>query len=827
VGIILKHILRNIKENKLRSILIIIALAISTIVMYLNLSIKDDIYEQYKQVLQGRYQDYNILISKNENFTGEEAYFSKADLKLDNSKISEVMYRISTYGNYEYNDEITTVVINGCDRELMVDTNLCTFYEKADDFNTNNEDMVIISKKHMEEYGLKLGDKIKVTTVGGEEEFTIGAIAENKGEFGFNSDTLILLAASEKVNHILGTEDKYSSVLIESDGDGKDVKKIVEADNSDYQAHIVVDRDSIESTLDQIGMIMTIMLLASVVLTFYVISSICRLLMAARNPVVGTFRSVGASKKRMHGILIMENVVYGVIGAVIGIVIGMLLRDTMASSFLGDYAGAVAEKTKYSINIVHILLSVGFAIVLQVAVAYRSVKKASNRPIKDAIFNTVSVRAKVNNKKALLGVILLIVAVLLHVTNVRYNIIMACLAFVTAIVGGVFLVPIITKYFAKFLKRMNEKLFGPAAGLGSRNLSYGKSTISSVVLVTVTVSIMIMIYLMTLSITDVFTSARDTFEGDLQIYGIESQEDFDIVDSLEGIEEKLYLWTTYTETGKLSGDESAFMMLGMNKEMMGIKDLDEKFGSLKEDEILVDEYYAIRNDIKVNDVITIEDESFIQKKLSMKVVGFVDASKFSTQRAVMIINETVYEQKVTKVPYSLVIKTNEDYDIMEDRIKTAFVGKQITIQTVEEFIKNQEDQVGGMVSMIVMLLGASMVLAVFGLINNQLVGFIQRKKEFAVLYSVCMSKGQLRVMILFEAIGTFITGCILGAILSVGLARLMTKMFFSVGMCISTEVNITAMLQLLGITFIVLLLTTISPIRKLNKMNVVDQIKYE
>lgn len=63
-------------------------------------------------------------------------------------------------------------------------------------------------------------------------------------------------------------------------------------------------------------------------------------------------------------------------------------------------------------------------------------------------------------------------------------------------------------------------------------------------------------------------------------------------------------------------------------------------------------------------------------------------------------------------------------------------------------------------------LGLSVVLSVFGLMNNQIIGFIQKKKEYAVLYSTSMSKKQLKIMVLFEVLGTFFCGCIFGMGLS-------------------------------------------------------------
>ena len=119
---------------------------------------------------------------------------------------------------------------------------------------------------------------------------------------------------------------------------------------------------------------------------------------------------------------------------------------------------------------------------------------------------------------------------------------------------------------------------------------------------------------------------------------------------------------------------------------------------------------------------------------------------------------------------------------MKEDLRKALAGTNTYIQTKTEFIDNQRNQTNSILGMVEAMLGLSVILSLFGLMNNQIIGFIQKKKEYAVLYSTSMSKSQLRVMVLFEVLGTFICGCLIGMELSIWLTGLLEQVLSSIGL---------------------------------------------
>ena len=173
------------------------------------------------------------------------------------------------------------------------------------------------------------------------------------------------------------------------------------------------------------------------------------------------------------------------------------------------------------------------------------------------------------------------------------------------------------------------------------------------------------------------------------------------------------------------------------------------------------------------------------------------------------------------------VKAGSDVYKVIDELKNKIKDFGLEIQTQEEYTNAQKDRNNGIMGVIGILIGMGIILSFIGIINNQIIGFMQRKREYAVLYSTSMSKKQIRRMITLETILSFgIMGiCAVGLsfLFRVIMEQLVHSMYLSVPIVLDIKATL---LLILGI-YIVMILTTISPRRRLNKMNVINEIKYE
>ena len=134
-----------------------------------------------------------------------------------------------------------------------------------------------------------------------------------------NSDDYEKAMLDENKTYIMGA---YIDVLDDNIELAKEDLKQIDKDFS-----VVTVKASLVEALAQINGLMIIMLVITTLIAFYIINSILKLVLEERIAVIGTFRSIGASRKMTNSLLYLENIVYAIISSVIGIVIAnMLIR---------------------------------------------------------------------------------------------------------------------------------------------------------------------------------------------------------------------------------------------------------------------------------------------------------------------------------------------------------------------------------------------------------------------------------------------------------------------------------------------------------------------
>ena len=270
------------------------------------------------------------------------------------------------------------------------------------------------------------------------------------------------------------------------------------------------------------------------------------------------------------------------------------------------------------------------------------------------------------------------------------------------------------------------------------------------------------------------------------------------------------------------------MFLGMDKSNPSIKQLDYKINDLKDDECLFDEILLKNNNLKVGDTIDFYLKTQ-DSHIKVKIVGTVNSYYMSTQREIVVLTDDVFKQKITEVPFSIEFSVNDNnkvrdtIELMERELK----DPDITIWTIDDFCNIQRKNINSFMSLFYIIIALSLILSFVGIINNQLISFMERTKEIAVLNSICMSKSQLRRMLVIENITSNIVACAFGFGVSIMSLRYMNKLMYGIKMYTDVQYQYNVGLMIMGIVLVVLLSTVIVPIKKMKKINVVEAIKYE
>ena len=147
--------------------------------------------------------------------------------------------------------------------------------------------------------------------------------------------------------------------------------------------------------------------------------------------------------------------------------------------------------------------------------------------------------------------------------------------------------------------------------------------------------------------------------------------------------------------------------------------------------------------------------------------------------------------------------------------------------TFEEMLASQKGTIDTLITGITIIILLGMVIGLLGITNNLIVSFIQRKQEYAILYSVCMSRAQLIKMLFVEMIMTCIAVVVIGLVGAISMYVAMIKLLYGIGLRIQFSFDFQLFGVLCGVVFMVLVLSSLSTIRRVKKMNMLEELRYE
>lgn len=808
--IIITHILRNIKEKKGRSLLIILSLMIASVVFILNLTIPN-------QIVETKAKQSRDAIGKSDVLVASYVPFNINDIKLSNeeSKIVGVndLYTI-------HKDK--TLVIYGTDIKEASNINLIDNIDLLD-----NE--IIISKTTADKYKYKLNDIITIDLMDSKYELKIKDIVEAKGLLSFKSLSGII--NNDTYNKITSDENnKYRTYYIDVLNNEKvdDVKKYIQDNNDkkEYMVEKLVDEEKIREDNYYTQFILLVIMIMATIMIFFVVNTLNKMIVMERMPVIGTFRSVGASKFKMNMLLVLENSIYGLLGGSVGALVSILINNFAASMLTGT-------TIKASVPVNNLISGIIFTICLEVFMSLASIIKSNKYSIKEIMFEGKNSKAGFNIKESIISFILILLSIITYFVIGDTNSLLSALSLIMFWVGIAYFIPTMMLFLSKIICGIAKMINSGSLLMAGKNLGFNKLLISSTRLVVISTSIMLVIVNISMSFNSMIDSYKVQFSGyDGTIRDISKKyNEYASINNVDNVKNIEYTFMysnddiTYNDGKTLDANP---MFLGMDKSNPSIKQLDYKINDLKDDECLFDEILLKNNNLKVGDTIDFYLKTQ-DSHIKVKIVGTVNSYYMSTQREIVVLTDDVFKQKITEVPFSIEFSVNDNnkvrdtIELMERELK----DPDITIWTIDDFCNIQRKNINSFMSLFYIIIALSLILSFVGIINNQLISFMERTKEIAVLNSICMSKSQLRRMLVIENITSNIVACAFGFGVSIMSLRYMNKLMYGIKMYTDVQYQYNVGLMIMGIVLVVLLSTVIVPIKKMKKINVVEAIKYE
>jgi putative ABC transport system permease protein len=168
-----------------------------------------------------------------------------------------------------------------------------------------------------------------------------------------------------------------------------------------------------------------------------------------------------------------------------------------------------------------------------------------------------------------------------------------------------------------------------------------------------------------------------------------------------------------------------------------------------------------------------------------------------------------------------------DRDAVQKRIESQ-LGAQFPdaeALTNAEFKDDQAKQLNQVLGLIYVLLGLSVIVSLFGIVNTLALSIHERTRELGMLRAIGTSRAQVRQMVRYESVITALIGAVLGTVLGVAFALIISRPLESDGFTLSFPVG--TMLILLVLAALAGVLAAIGPARRASRLDVLEALAYE
>lgn len=149
----------------------------------------------------------------------------------------------------------------------------------------------------------------------------------------------------------------------------------------------------------------------------------------------------------------------------------------------------------------------------------------------------------------------------------------------------------------------------------------------------------------------------------------------------------------------------------------------------------------------------------------------------------------------------------------------------VQLQTEKQAIAAQSSGMNTLLAMFYVLLGLSVVVSVFGIVNTLALAVFERTRELGMLRAIGMTRRQARRMIRYESVTIALIGAVLGIPVGVFLAALATSALSRYDVVFSLPTTSLVIFTLAAI--VAGMFAAILPARRASRLNVLEALQYE
>lgn len=833
MGIIVKYVIRNIIEKKLRTFLILFSILLSSALFFASQAVTDNVVKMFLTDARQFYGSADIMVYPEKGSPSPYVKTNQMDSFAPKTEYIIGALQGSAYYNHKSKETIT-LNLRGTTLEDMSIMNPI-YFDGATGEGSFSGRKIILSKKAAEKYGYKKDDSIKLEIGNEYYRFTVYAVANPEGFFAESGQAVNALVPKSTLSSIYsGGNSNLSNIIFIGMKDGVDLNQSKEELKGIYKKYGVkepVPEEDMRQGVQSMSVGFMMMTLVVGFMSIFIIYTSFKVITLERLPMIGTFRSIGATRRTTDLVLLVESLLYGITGGIIGCVLGVGILYIIVSFITPSYMKG------YDLTLVYTPAQMGSAFLVAVLMSLASsiipIIKTSKIPVKDIVLNKIDKKAKNKLKRYLLGAVLLVLYILLPPLVPGGLAIPAdSISMLFSLIGVILLLPLITSGFVLLFEKIYVMLFGNIGVIAAKNLRQNKNILNNISLLCIAISSLLMITTISDSVLKEVASFY-TRNSDFDIYMSMPGAGRSFEQSLASVEGVKQVCGNISITGidVVGKDYKLLSAYGINTDkfpeffpldMDG--DRKAQFEALnKERSLIMSNNLREKLGVKKGDMVTLKMN---KGDVAYKIIAFQN-TMLDNGSNVMIADKYFKADTGIQNYTELFIKAEGDPDKAVEAIKKKYIRNQPYIITMKQMEKENYEVNSSVFRSMEAFAYLTLIIGIFGIINNYIISFIERKRSLAMYRSIGMSKRQTIKMMVVESI----TGGLIGAIMGItaGLMMIYTvpyvmKALFAPMPILLNPLTFTLSF-LLGV--VITFVASISPIMKSSKLNLVAALKYE
>jgi putative ABC transport system permease protein len=161
-----------------------------------------------------------------------------------------------------------------------------------------------------------------------------------------------------------------------------------------------------------------------------------------------------------------------------------------------------------------------------------------------------------------------------------------------------------------------------------------------------------------------------------------------------------------------------------------------------------------------------------------------------------------------------------------DQLKAALASVPTAeVKTAQEYKDSLVGQVNSLLNLVYGLLAMSVIISLFGIVNTLVLAVYERTREIGLLRAIGSSRRQVRATVRYESVITSIIGALMGIVVGIAFAWVVTTKFAGQGITFSIPGGQLVVFLVVGV--IVGVVAAILPARRAAKIDILEAIHYE